>query len=85
MKRSLAFVILVISFFATVPQLRKTIYSGSTGDFSSGTLFLNVLTNVLLGVHGYLTNDIGIMAIGIWYFIYWSILTSYKLNILRSI
>jgi len=81
MNSPLTFIILIISFFATVPQLQKTISSGSTGDFSFATLFMNILTNALLGVHGYLTRDMGILAIGAWYFIYWLILIAYKLNV----
>jgi hypothetical protein len=85
MKSWLAFTILVISFFATVPQLGKTILSGSTGDFSSSTLSLNIVINLLLAIHGYLTKDWGIMAIGVWYSVFWSVLMGFKLNILRSI
>ena len=83
MRNHLAFVILVISFFATVPQLQKTISSGSTGDFSLATLVMNVIINGLLAIHGYLTSDMGILAIGAWYLVFWSILTAYKLNIVQ--
>jgi len=83
MRNYLAFAILVISFFATVPQLQKTISSGSTDDFSEVTLIMNLIINALLAIHAYLTRDVAILAVGVWYFIFWSILTAYKLNIVH--
>jgi uncharacterized protein with PQ loop repeat len=67
-------IILVIAFAATLPQLYQAFKTESTGDFNSVNLFLNMIANALLGVHGYITRDNGILALGVWFTIYWSIL-----------
>jgi uncharacterized protein with PQ loop repeat len=75
---SLSPIIFVISFGATLPQLYQTLKTGLTRDLNLVNLFLNLLTNILLGIHGYITEDIGITAIGVWFSFYWAVLLGLK-------
>lgn len=75
---SLSPIIFVIAFAATLPQLYQTLQTGLTRDFNVPNLALNLFTNILMGIHGYMRADIGLIAIGIWFSIYWSILLALK-------
>lgn len=75
---SLSPIIFVIAFSATLPQLYQTLKTGLTRDLNYLNLALNLLTNILMGVHGYMRADTGLVAIGIWFSIYWSILLALK-------
>lgn len=63
---------------ATLPQLHQTLTTGQTRDLSIWNLVLNMIGNLLIGLHGYFTRDYGLIAIGIWFTAYWSILFSLK-------
>jgi hypothetical protein len=77
---SLSSLIFIIAFSATVPQLYQTLSTGLTRDLNFTNLVLNLLTNILMGVHGYLRGDVGLIAIGIWFTMYWSTLLALKGN-----
>jgi hypothetical protein len=74
----LSTILFVVSAAATVPQLYQTLTTGQTRDFNVWSLILNMITNILLGLHGYFTGDIGLFLVGTWFMIYWSILFSFK-------
>jgi hypothetical protein len=76
----LSSLIFIISFSATVPQLYQTLTTGQTRDLNLWNLVLNLLTNLLLGVHGYFLADTALFAIGAWFTLYWSILLGLKLK-----
>ena len=52
--------------------------TGLTRDLSIWSLVLNILTNILLAIHGRLIQDTGIFGIGLWFAIYWLTLFTYK-------
>lgn len=74
----LSSLIFIVSFSATLPQLTQTISTGTTRDLNIWNLALNILTNLLLGFHGYYIRDTSLMAIGIWFTVYWGILMGFK-------
>ena len=43
-------------------------------------LLLNLIGNLLLGIHGFYTRDFGLISIGIYFTIYWAFLINYKLS-----
>lgn len=75
---TLSTIIFFVSFSSTVPQLAQTLSTGTTRDFNLWNLVLNLITNLLLSVHGYNIADTALMAIGIWFSIYWGILLGFK-------
>ncbi len=77
---SLSSLIFIIAFSATLPQLYQTLKTGLTRDLNFVNLALNLLTNILMGIHGYLRGDAGLLAIGVWFSLYWSILLALKGN-----
>jgi hypothetical protein len=80
----LSSIIFIVSFSATLPQLTQTISTGTTRDLNFWNLVLNLLTNLLLGVHGYMIKDMALAAIGVWFSIYWSVLLAIKWRNMRS-
>ena len=76
----LTYIIFVIAVVATIPQLYQTFNTPKMGDFSILNLVLNDATNILLAIYGYLIGDMGIVLLGAWFTIYWSILLSIKLR-----
>jgi len=80
----LSSIIFIVSFSATLPQLTQTISTGTTRDLNFWNLVLNLLTNVLLGVHGYMIKDMALAAIGVWFSFYWSVLLAIKWRNMRS-
>lgn len=74
----LSSIIFIVSFSATLPQLTQTISTGTTRDLNFWNLVLNLLTNLLLGIHGYMIKDMALAAIGVWFSFYWSVLLSIK-------
>jgi len=76
----LTYIIFVIAVVATIPQLYQTFNTPKMGDFSILNLVLNDATNILLAIYGYLSGDMGIVLLGAWFTIYWSILLSIKLR-----
>lgn len=75
---SLSTGIFFISFASTVPQLYQTISTGKTRDLNLWNLVLNTIVNLLLALHGYRTADTGILAIGVWFTLYWGLLGALK-------
>jgi hypothetical protein len=80
----LSSLIFIVSFSATLPQLAQTISSGTTRDLNLWNLVLNLITNLLLALHGFYLQDTALMAIGIWFALYWSILLGFKSRNLRK-
>jgi hypothetical protein len=76
-------VIFLIAFSATIPQLYQTVSTGKTRDLNVWNLGLNMFTNVLLGFHGYYQADFGLLAIGVWFTLFWGTLLALKVNNLR--
>lgn len=81
---TLSTIIFIVSFSATLPQLIQTISTGTTRDFNGWNLGLNLITNILLAVHGYLQRDSGLTAIGVWFGFYWSVLLGMKWRNMRK-
>jgi len=77
---NLSMIVFLMAFTSTIPQIWHTIKSGSTGDFNGWNLFLNLVVNILLMLHGVYSSDIGITALGGWFVIYWLILLRYKIK-----
>jgi uncharacterized protein with PQ loop repeat len=77
---SLTYVIFVIAVVATLPQLYQTLETRKVGDFSLTNLILNDITNILFGIHGYITGDTGLILIGVWFTAYWTLLLGIKLR-----
>jgi uncharacterized protein with PQ loop repeat len=75
---TLSTIIFIVSFSSTLPQLAQTLSTGTTRDFNLLNLVLNLITNLLLSLHGYNIADTSLMAIGIWFSIYWGILLGLK-------
>lgn len=74
----LSSIIFIVSFSATLPQLTQTISTGTTRDLNVWNLVLNLFTNLLLALHGYFMKDTSLIAIGVWFTIYWSVLLRMK-------
>jgi hypothetical protein len=77
---TLSTALFVVSASATVPQLYQTLTTGQTRDFNVWSLILNMITNILLGLHGYFTGDTGLFLVGTWFVIYWGILFGFKVK-----
>ena len=75
----LSSLIFVISFSATLPQLYQTFATGKTRDLNQWNLILNLVTNILLAIHGANMDDLGLFGIGAWFSLYWSLLLGLKL------
>ena len=75
---SLSYITFIIFLVATVPQMQQTIQTGDARDLNWLTLTLNVIGNVLLGVHGYNQGDNGILLLGFYFAAYWALLLYYK-------
>jgi uncharacterized protein with PQ loop repeat len=75
---SLIYITFAIFFISTLPQLQQTIQTGETRDLNWLNLFLNVLGNALLAIHGYLQGDKGVALLGGYFVIYMSTLLYYK-------
>jgi uncharacterized protein with PQ loop repeat len=78
--RNLSTLVFMIAFVATIPQLWHTMRTRDTRAFNGWNLFLNLVTNALLAVHGYMTGDVGILALGAWFAVFWLVLLSYKVR-----
>jgi hypothetical protein len=77
---TLSSTLFIVSASATVPQLYQTLATGETRDFNVWSLVLNIITNILLGTHGYYTGDTGLFLVGAWFVIYWTILFAFKVR-----
>ncbi len=75
---NLSMLVFMIAFVATIPQLWYTVRTRDTQSFNGWNLFLNLVTNALLAAHGYFTRDVGILALGTWFTLFWLILLTYK-------
>lgn len=80
----LSSLIFIVSFSATVPQLYQTLTTGTTRDLNVWNLVLNLITNLMLALHGYYLADLALMAIGVWFSFYWTILLGLKVKNLRA-
>lgn len=81
---NLSLVATILSVLATLPQLYRTIRAGVLRDFHPTTLGIGVLANILLALHGYRTNDMGIVLFGVWFAIYNGVLFAYLKRINTS-
>ena len=75
---SLSYIAFIIFLVATIPQMQQTIQTSETRDLNWLTITLNVIGNVLLGVHGYIQADNGILLLGFYFAAYWGLLLYYK-------
>lgn len=78
MTLSLSTWIFLIAAAATLPQIYQTLTTGLTRDLNGWNLTLNLVTNMLLAVHGYLQRDGGILLLGAWFTAYWGCLLVLK-------
>jgi uncharacterized protein with PQ loop repeat len=74
----LSYITFAIFLVATFPQLQQTIQTGEARDLNWLMVTLNVIGNVLLGVHGYIQADNGIILLGFYFAAYWGLLLYYK-------
>jgi uncharacterized protein with PQ loop repeat len=74
---NLSLVATVLSMFATLPQLYRTVSTGVLRDFHPTTLGIGVLANLLLAAHGLRKNDMGIVVFGVWFAVYNGVLFAY--------
>ena len=74
----LSYITFIIFLVATFPQMQQTIQTGDARDLNWLTVSLNVIGNVLLGVHGYIQGDNGIILLGFYFAAYWGLLLYYK-------
>jgi hypothetical protein len=77
---NLSWLALALSVLATFPQLFKTITTGSAQDYHIGAMFLSVFANLVLATHGYYTSDIGVFLMGLWFALYYAVLSYYKIG-----
>ncbi len=75
---ALTYIIFAIFFVSTLPQLQQTIQTGETRDLNWLNLTLNLVGNLLLGIHGYSQGDTGIAALGFYFVGYYITLLHYK-------
>lgn len=74
---NLSIVATVLSVLATFPQLYKTVTTGVLRDLHPTTPMVAIVANILLAIHGYRINDMGIVLFGGWFAVYNAILLSY--------
>jgi uncharacterized protein with PQ loop repeat len=75
---SLSYITFIIFLVATLPQMQQTIQTGETRDLNWLNLILNIIGNALLGIHGYIQADNGILLLGLYFAAYWGLLLYYK-------
>jgi hypothetical protein len=74
----LAYLTFAIFFVSTLPQLQQTIQTGEARDLNWLNLLLNILGNLLLGIHGYFQADFGVSLLGFYFVAYGLVLLSFK-------
>ncbi len=74
---NLSLVATILSVLATLPQLYRTVSTGVLRDFHPTTLGIGIFANILLALHGYRTNDMGIVLFGAWFAVYNGILLAH--------
>jgi hypothetical protein len=74
----LAYLTFAIFFVSTLPQLQQTIQTGEARDLNWLYLLLNILGNLLLGIHGYFQADFGVSLLGFYFVAYGLVLLSFK-------
>jgi uncharacterized protein with PQ loop repeat len=77
---NLSWIALFLSVVATLPQLLQTLETGLLRDHNPSALLLSLLGNAILGIHGYIQKDIGLMLIGLWFACYNAVLAYYKIR-----
>jgi uncharacterized protein with PQ loop repeat len=76
---NLFLIIFPVFLISTLPQLYQTIQTGQARDFNLANLCLNALGNLLLGIHGLMTGDTGLIVLGSYFVFYYAVLLSYKI------
>ena len=74
---NLSLVATVLSVLATFPQLYRTVTTKVLRDLHPTTPIVAIVANILLAIHGYQINDVGILLFGSWFAMYNAILLSY--------
>ena len=77
---NLSWVALVLSVFATFPQLYSVLATGLVRDHNATTLLLGLVANAVLALHGYLRKDAGLFFLGLWFALYNAVLSYYKVG-----
>jgi hypothetical protein len=75
---AISFLIFAIAASATLPQLWQSTTTNLTRDLNRWNLVLNIVANALLGFYSYTIGEWGLVAIGIWFTVYWSYLLFLK-------
>jgi uncharacterized protein with PQ loop repeat len=73
-----SWIAVVLSVLATFPQLSKTISTGQVRDWHPWTPAIAVVANGFLALHGSVTRDFGLVAFGLWFVVYNSVILYYK-------
>ena len=73
-----SWIAVILSVFATLPQIYKTVSTGSVKDHSEWTPVIAFVSNIFIALHGYIRKDYGLVFFGLWFMMYNSVLIYYK-------
>ena len=80
MQLSLVWIALVITVIGTIPQLQQVYRTNEARDFNQTSIVLSLIANVFIGLEAVRQGNTATIVLAVWFFMYWSILMSYKLN-----
>lgn len=73
-----SWIALLLSLFATLPQLYQTITTGLVRDHNEWSPRIAIVANFFLALHGYTRKDYGLVLFGLWFILFNSVILYYK-------